>query len=1066
MATRWPLNTLHAADLERYAKAEDAVWVQDTHRHRVIWANAVAKVVLDAQSDEELYTRDVSPLLPATKLRIAQYQERLQRGEIVTTQWTTFLRGMKPLAFLSQVHPYALADGLLGFLFIARNIGDSTCSEALRLIEASRHSVALFSLYSMAGELLECNPSMYAAFGESLRGFRDSFRAYFQDSSVADSIRAAVRDRGSYSGRHLVATQFGNRWHQVQVATLLDPRDAAPTLHVQSMDVSREVEAETKAREFEQLLSSMADANGQPVGYIGNDRRYRFVNRAYTEWTGRPAADLIGAGVADVIGPGPDASLVAAWPRLAAGERVTFERRMDVPGRGHRHIAAEVVPHRVDHEIQGAFIYTHDIHAQRMAEAEARTTEQKLRLVSDNLPVIVVQVDAECRIAFANQAFCDWIQRHVNVLIGLHIADAAGGPRYAVFADALARAFGGERSNFRGESPEGETLRHFDYTIAPFREVLANEEAAITGAVVVINDVDERVRAASTLRRTQEELTSHLNATPLAVIQIDAFRRVTHWSGRAEPVFGWASRDVFGRSLDEMGLFESEQAARFDYELRFLDAGDGERFTLAARNLRRDGQAVFCEWYCSVVRDEAGHARSYLALVQDVSERVNAERHLNYLASHDVLTGLANRNRFNEQLRHALERKEPGLYLLFLDLDRFKFVNDSLGQHEGDNLLRQVADRLRRLAPHAFAAARLGADEFALLLPRNPGESALPPALTALHRELNQPFRVGSDDMPLAISAGVSAFPEDGPTEGDLVRRADWALYRAKDGGRGTIQTYAAVADPVGINRLSLESELRRALDRGQLELHYQPKQQLGTSRIGSAEALIRWRHPNRGLVPPDLFIPLAEENGLIDEIGRWVMHEACRQAAQWRLEHGDSPQIAINLSGVQLKRTELGMEILTALRDHQLAGAALMVEVTETAMITDAHQAGATLELLRQHGVQAAIDDFGKGFSSLTQLKRLPIDALKIESSFVRDVVSDRDDATIVLAIIGLARNLGLKTIAEGVETAEQMHFLKQNNCDEMQGYLLSRPLSALDYARVFLPKRRGGASSPKDVQ
>lgn len=1052
----WPANTQHAQDLSRYESAAEAVWVQDVHRHRVIWANDAALQSLDAVDRSELYSRDVSPLLPATQLRIAQYLERLKNGQVVATQWTTFLRGMQPLTVLAHIHPYALADGLLGFLFVAREVGDHTCSEALRLIEASRHSMAMFSLYSPQGELLESNPAMYAAFGESLAGFRDQLKAYFVDSGAAARIRQAIQDEGKFAGRLQVATQFGPRWHHVQANTLLDPHDAAPCVHLQSMDVTGEVEAESKARVFEQLMMSMADAMSQPVAYISNNRVYRFTNRAFCDWTKLPREALIGNTVARVIGEGPDAALTATWHQIAAGERVVFERRIDVPGRGKRHIVAEVVPHIADGELNGAFLFTHDIHALRMAEAQARSTEERLRGVSDNLPVMVVQVDTESRIGFANQAFCDWVRRHSAQLVGMHLADAIGGARFALLADALARAIAGERSNFRVESPESEeSTRHFDCTLSPFRDRPEPDAAGpITGAIVVITDIDERVRAALALQRTQRELTSHLNATPLAVVQIDAFRRVTHWSGRADQVFGWSRDDVFGRTLDEIGLFEPEQAARFDYELRFLDAGTGDRFTLSARNVRRDGQAVHCEWYCSVVRDEVGRARSYLALVQDVSERVNAERHLTYLASHDVLTGLANRNRFNELLKSALERRDARFYLVLLDLDRFKYINDALGHHGGDALLRQVADRLKRAVPDALAAARLGADEFALLLPRHTHES-LPQSVLEFHKTLNAEYRIGDESVQLQVSAGVAAYPDDGPTEGDLIRRADWALYRAKDGGRAGIQTYAAVADPIGINRMSLEGELRRAIERGQLELHYQPKQQLSAGRIASAEALIRWRHPDRGPVPPDLFIPLAEENGLIDEIGRWVMDESCRQIAAWRAEYGDAPQVAINLSGVQLKRADLGQEVLAALRAHQLPGNALMVEVTETAMITDALQAGATLELLRQNGVQAAIDDFGKGFSSLTQLKRLPIDALKIDGSFVRDVVADRDDAMIVLAIIGLARNLGLKTIAEGVETGEQMHFLKQHGCDELQGYLLSRPVPPIDYGRAFIKRR-----------
>jgi predicted signal transduction protein with EAL and GGDEF domain len=347
--------------------------------------------------------------------------------------------------------------------------------------------------------------------------------------------------------------------------------------------------------------------------------------------------------------------------------------------------------------------------------------------------------------------------------------------------------------------------------------------------------------------------------------------------------------------------------------------------------------------------------------------------------------------------------------------------------------------------------ARTGGDEFMLLVELDDADHASRVA-DDIQRRMREPLHVADQEIFVTLSIGVSVFPDDADNEQEITKNADWALYQAKDAGRNTAQLYSRSAANEAPFRLTLETDLRRVVEAGQLTLHYQPKQSLTNGRFTGAEALVRWRHPKQGLIQPDQFITLAEETGLIVGIGNWIIHEACRQSAEWRREYGTAPQIAINLSPMQLSRRQLADEILQAIDQHGLPGSAIMVEITETGVVSDPYLATLTLEALRAHGVQAAIDDFGKGYSSLTQLKRLPIDALKIDSSFVRDLVTDRDDAAIIQAIVGLGRSLDLRTIAEGVETAEQMSTLLKYGCDEIQGYFLARPLSASDFAAQFL--------------
>jgi diguanylate cyclase (GGDEF)-like protein/PAS domain S-box-containing protein len=760
------------ADLAALQDDPVAHWVQDLERHRVVWANAAALPLLAAESLDELRARDVTPLLPATRLRVADYLIRLARGERIATMWTTFLPSMQPVPLRQVIHPFRLADGRIAALFEAHDVRAHTCNEALRMLEALRHSTAMVGIFSAAGTLLERNVAMLQALGDLSALAGDHFAQCFADRAVAERVRAAVLTTGSFSGRAEMRTLIGDRHHQVQAVVILDPADGARVIHLESMDVTREVLAEERARDSEHLLEQMADELPQPVGYLTPEFNYRFVNKALADWVGVPRADLIGRSVASVVGAPMQALLGRYWPKVEAGERANYERRFEVRGREPRWISVDLVPHRVAGRTAGAFVFAYDVHALKLAESEREVSEQKLIQVSDSLPVAVLQVDREMRVRFVNQAFCTWFEVRRENVLGRQLAEVLGSNALDAMRAALDHALAGRSANYRHEARMGAVTRWLDFTLAPFR---GKGDASIEGALIVMADVDDRVRAHRELRRSQEELASHLANTPLAVVQMDAFRRVTHWSGRAEPLFGWTREQVSGRPLDEIGLFDAEHAARFDHELRFLDAQSGDRFVFAARNLRRDGQAVFGEWYCSVVRDERGRATSYLALVEDVSQRVNAEKHLSYLTTHDVLTGLGNRNRFGEVLQSMIDRSAHtggGLTLVVGDIDRFKYVNDSLGHHAGDALLREVARRGKALFPEALAAARLGADEFAWLLSCPARDLvATREMIISAHAALNRPYELGGQPAYLALSFGVAHFPADAATDADLMSR-------------------------------------------------------------------------------------------------------------------------------------------------------------------------------------------------------------------------------------------------------------------------------------------------------
>jgi diguanylate cyclase (GGDEF)-like protein/PAS domain S-box-containing protein len=1044
---------LTEADLAAYEDDPRACWVQNVYQSRVHWANPGALQVLQADDPDELYARDVSPLSAASRTRIWSYLERICKGEQVVTQWTTFARGI-PVTLLCELLPFRLPDGQPTLFFCTRVIDDYVCPEGLRMLEAARQSSTNFVMMQMDGTWLEQNAAFMRAFGDRHDQPIDHLRALLVDAELAETIRGAAQTTGHWRGRAQVLTLEGPRWHMLLANRIHDPVLGQTILHLEMIDINDQVQAEERARQAEQLLERIADEIPQPVAYISRDRELRFVNRTYASWMSRSRKDLIGATVAEVGGALADERWSTHWPTLEAGERAQYERLTDYNGT-QRWINVELIPN-VDEDgtVQGSFLFGYDIHALKLARASQQASEAELTQIADNLPLGVCKFDLDHRVAFANERFCQFFGLRRDALIGRHIADFMTPEQYQDSLPKVAQATSGETVHWRRDVSQQQQKRWLDITLSPYR----GDDGTISGLLAVYQDVTSRVRADMALSQARMSLAAHLRNTPLAVIQLDAQRSITQWTGRAEVVFVWAAAQVEGKRLDALRLFEEEDSQRFASALAALDGGSSERFTMQLRNLRRDGTSLHAEWHGSVLRDAAGKVESYLMLVQDISARVSAESHLHYLSNHDLLTGLANRGQFRERLEADVARAHRfgrHLGVVLVDLDRFKYVNDSLGHQAGDTLLQQVATRLKTVIGDGDLLARAGGDEFMLLLDLADDPGRAHAIVQHINQTLHTPLHVLDQDVFITASIGVAIYPEDASNHIDLLKNADWAMYRAKDAGRNNVQFFARTSANDSPMRLSMDVELRRALERAQLELHYQPKIALGGGQLTGVEALLRWRHPQRGLIPPELFIPMAEETGLIHEIGYWVIRQAAMQVANWRDDWQEAVQVAINLSAVQLRRPELSGEILAELKRHSLPGSALMVEVTETSLVTDPLLAVETLEALRSQGIHTAIDDFGKGFSSLMQLKRLPIDALKIDGSFIHDVVVDRDDAAIVQAIVGLAHNLDLKVIAECVETADQLAFLKRINCDQAQGYLLGRPMPASEFEKNFFGGR-----------
>lgn len=553
-----------------------------------------------------------------------------------------------------------------------------------------------------------------------------------------------------------------------------------------------------------------------------------------------------------------------------------------------------------------------------------------------------------------------------------------------------------------------------------------------------VQDVTEQRLAEEELSIAASVFETSLNG----VVITDAGARILKVNRAFTRILGYAADEVVGKKTN---VFNSKRHSPAFYGDMWRALEQNGEWQGEIWDRRKDGEIVPLWQSITSLRDTDGRVKYYVGVFYDLSDQKRTAAHIHHLAYFDALTGLPNRMLFNDRCAQALktaEREGRPLALLFLDLDRFKYVNDTLGHQVGDELLCRVARRLTQGLRRSDTVARLGGDEFIVLMQNYRGPDRVSRLASKINSLFEKPFVVMGHRLDIRISIGISLYPSDGIDAETLVKNADLAMYQAKEHGRGQFAFYEPRFGEQVQERLFLENELRNALRCNELTLHYQPQFDLKTGRIVGSEALLRWRHPVRGMISPAKFIPVAEDTGLIVEIGEWVLKTACRQAAEWLAEGLGPHRIAVNISGVQIERSDVVSIVGQTLRETGLSPSSLELEVTETYVMRKAAQSIRVLENLRTIGVGLAIDDFGTGHSSLAYLQRLPVDKLKIDRSFVTDLANGDSHSAIARAVIALGHSLQLQVLAEGVETPEQAAFLREQGCDEVQGFLFGRPM------------------------
>jgi len=698
---------------------------------------------------------------------------------------------------------------------------------------------------------------------------------------------------------------------------------------------------------------------------------------------------------------------------------------------------------------------------------QIQRSEERFRALVDNSNEVVSLLDREGVTLYSSQSSAAILGDPVEELVGrtpferVHPEDQA--EVRALFQTALRSPGFPLVSEFR--------MRHRGGAWRTVEAVLVNrlDDPSVAAAVLNYRDVTERKRAQEKiedlnrdLQRQVAEFQTLLEVIPIGIgIARDPACR--HIEGNPymarlmglSPAQNISHSAADGETMPPSRLFRDGRPLESDELPMQRAAAQGAEVVNMEMDVVREGQKVgTILGYAAPLFDETGRPRGAIGASLDITERKRAEEQIKSLAYHDALTGLPNRRLFQDRLSVAVaqaHRNSQHLAVLFLDLDRFKAVNDSLGHAAGDRLIQDVAERLRTCLREGDTVARLGGDEFTLLLP---GVAQVVDAARVAEKVLDAlrvPFLIEDRELFATASIGISFYPEDGREADTLVKNADAAMYRAKQQGRDNYQICAPALNASALERLALESSLRHAVGQDELVLHYQPVLDVATGRVETMEALLRWRHPELGLVPPADFIPLAEMTGLVIAFSPWVLRTACAQAREWQVAGHPGLAVAVNLSARQFQHPDLPGQVKRALEETKLDAAFLELEVSETSAMHAPESSTQTLRALKALGVRIAIDDFGTGSSSLSHLSRFPIDALKIDRSFTAEITRDPDDAPTANAVIALAHTLKLRVVAEGVENDDQLAFLISRHCDQAQGFLFGSPRPAKDCAALL---------------
>ena len=944
-----------------------------------------------------------------------------------------------------------------------RRLRDSESRSRLlsMVVEQSSEAIVLVDLDNV---VIAWNPGAAALYGHSpAEAIGTNFTRLVMPAADEAQIAAAIAE--VRAGRRVtrIEARQSRSGRRMEVETSFSPLNDSQGTQIGGIGVSRDISArlvtERALRHSEarnRLLAAVVEQSTDSIVIKDLDNVVLSWNPAAQRTYGWSAAEAIGRNMTLLARPASTGEQVAERiARLRKGlpgawQALSF-RRDGTPV----HLDVTVAPLHDEGGVHvGEISIARDVTERERAAQALRLTEarnRELALIVDQSRDAIITKDLDNRVVTWN--------RGAEYLFGWS-ADEVRGRNFTALvepsADGVRIARTTERIRAR-ESRIWETIRttksgapvHVEVSVSP----LYDESGQHLGEVSVNRDITQRVLAEEALREhrlflAQAQEMGGIGSWSAAIGSGDLT-----WSDETLRIFGLTREAFDGRTDTFWRLVHPEDSGRVRATVDDAIA-TGSPYVHEFRIVRPDGTERWVYEQATVVRDRSGQAVRAIGVTQDITERRAAHERIRFLATRDPLTELPNRLLLQDRIEQgmaAASRNDSLLAVLFVDLDHFKTINDSLGHAIGDEMLKQVAQRLMRCVRAEDTLARLGGDEFVVLLQGLHDSQGAAQVARKILAMLSRPCMVEGHQLSTSCSIGISFYPTDGEDAQTLMKNADAAMYHAKERGRGHYQYFSSELHARAVERLTVETALRAAIERDEFELHFQPQVSVGGGRTVGVEALLRWRHPSRGLLAPGAFIRIAEDSGLITPIGEWVLEAACRQARHW-LDLGHPPlRVAVNVSVGQLSR-DFVRTVARVLDHYRLAPGTLELEVTESLLMQQVDENVKLLRRLGDMGVQVAVDDFGTGYSSLAYLKKFPLDALKIDRTFVRDIGSDPDDAAITSSVVAIGRNLGLRVVAEGVEQIEQLELLRKMGCDEYQGYVNGRPLPADAFAARFL--------------
>ena len=1058
---RLELLTAVIANWDAGVSVYDAI-VHDDGFNRIVYANDAIKryTGCDAadligkspsifyRSGENIEARD--KIRDAIRARVAcsiLLQHTKDDGTLMWVEMTTY--------------PIRSADGtVINWMAVRRDVTERKRSEEAHLATESRLAL-LMSQLPVAILTYDREMRVTSAAGAQLPTFREPL-ATFVGQHLRDILGPANPFTGAVVGMHERALN-GESSSTVKdeaagsVETFVQPFRNPEGVIVGSVTVlvdvteSRRAEAALRAEESRSRL--VLDQMPAMLWTIDTDFRITSSKGAGLAGLGLKPDQLLGTSLYDYVqSDDPEFAPIKAHQIALHGEARSYLTTM-----GERSLRAHIEPLRDSSgTITGAIGVALDITAELEAQESVRAAESRLALLVRQLPALMWATDTDMRVTWTDGKALEGIGLERGQGVGMALQSYFKGvdPKFALerhHREALDGKPAGYVQEWMG--------RLFNVHLEPIRA----SDGTVNGALGIAIDVTEQMQTEEALKKSELSLAAAQEIAHLGNWERDFETGATTYSNECLRILGL----VPGRDeIASAGFYELDHPDDAEFVRRTCAESKAalSAYRIDHRIVRRDGVVRWVHEQGEYVVDEHGKPMKLIGTLLDITERKQAEERLAHLAHHDPLTDLPNRIMLNDRLAQSIahaERNGRVAAVLFLDLDRFKDINDTLGHSTGDRMLTIVSERLLACLRTGDTVARSGGDEFIIVLADVAQFDDVTKVANRIVDSFSRPFAIDGRELYASASIGISVFPYDGHDVDSLIRCADTAMYQAKDSGRNNFQFFTSKMHAKAVARLTLEGDLRRAIERGQLVLHYQPVLNLASGLVVGAEALVRWNHPEHGLVLPADFVPLAEQTGLIVPIGEWVLNSACAQARMWDKRGNDPLRVMVNISARQFQERNLGDVIDRALAASGLPAKRLELEITESVVMRDTDETIRSLKALKAKGLRLSVDDFGTGYSSLGYLKLFPVDTLKIDRSFVRDISVDAFDEAIVSAIVGLARSLHLQVIAEGVETQTQLTLLRRVGCDEMQGHLFSKAVPADEFEALLFEGRRIGATA-----